>query len=336
MAICRECGADEPSENTFCTNCGTRLSANPVVDGLAATSPAHDPSSLDQSLMRDWLKLAGIVAVVLCIVGVFAFIVIHARSTGHAAASERTIGDTSATSLTSSATSVTRKAHKPRSDDETQSNLVQALGAETKLSAKNVPFTDNIKTLRATDPSLPWNDIKVAVRDVQHKGDRGLVCMSEHAPSGKIFVIAYVVFGPDAGEYEGDGKGCPTPLTATSVALIEPQPTAPPIDAPPIPPVGLSNGDSNTQISLSAALQVEAANYGSPALDGVAGLTERFGDAVQPGDNGVICVSMRSSTGTTFESIEIRTGSHKGTYTGTGACPEQPTVADAIALGHHW
>jgi hypothetical protein len=122
-------------------------------------------------------------------------------------------------------------------------------------------------------------------------------------------------------------------LTAHSVALLGAQPAQPPI---PISPGELSNGDTNTQISLRAALEVESKNYDSPALDGIAGLTERFGDAVQGGDNGVVCVSMHSSTGTTFESIDIRTGSHNGTYTGTGKCPTRPTVADAIALGHHW
>ena len=155
--------------------------------------------------------------------------------------------------------------------------------------------------------------------------------MSEKAPSGQQFVIAYVVFGPNAGEYEAEGKGCPTPLTASSAAQLESQPIE-----PPIPPGDLSNGDTTTQLSLRAALEVESTNYDSPALDGIAGLTERFGDAVQRGDNSVLCVSMHSSTGTTFESIDIRTGSHNGTYTGTGTCPARPTVADAIALGHHW
>jgi hypothetical protein len=311
MPDCPQCGADEPIDNTFCTNCGTRL--------IAETSV---PSP---SLAREWFILAGIVVIVVCVVGALVFAVTRLHSTSHSAVADR---------VAPSTTSAPGKVLKPASDDETHANLVQALGAETKIGGYNEPFTDNINTLRATDPSLPWNDIRVAVRDVQRKGDRGLVCMSEQSPSGRTFVIAYIVIGPNAGEYETDGKGCPTPLTANSVALLGSQPAQPPPIS--ISPADLSNGDSNTQISLSSALEVESKNFDSPALDGVAGLTERFGDAAQPGDNGVVCVSMHSSTGTNFESIEVRTGSHNGTYTGTGACPPRPTVADAIELGHHW
>jgi hypothetical protein len=67
------------------------------------------------------------------------------------------------------------------------------------------------------------------------------------------------------------------------------------------------------------------------SLDWGGKLTVVVGDAFDPGDRGVVCLSEASASGTVFEIADVAASASAGTYYGESACPTKLVPADLAA-----
>jgi hypothetical protein len=72
------------------------------------------------------------------------------------------------------------------------------------------------------------------------------------------------------------------------------------------------------------------------SLDWGGALTVVVGDALTPGDNGVVCLSERSKSGVTFSIADVSAGTRAGTYYGKTPCPAAPTPGNVAAFDTSW
>ncbi len=72
-------------------------------------------------------------------------------------------------------------------------------------------FVANAATMKTIEPSLDWGGkLTFVVGDAATAGDQQTVCLSEASKSGKVFQIAAVDTGPNAGIWLGkSATGCP-------------------------------------------------------------------------------------------------------------------------------
>jgi type IV pilus assembly protein PilA len=87
------------------------------------------------------------------------------------------------------------------------------------LTAEKVTYTDTQTyssdtaaggVLIGIEPSLKWGaGLTVTVGDAVVAADAGTVCLSEASKSGKVFQIADVATGTNAGTYFGKAAACP-------------------------------------------------------------------------------------------------------------------------------
>jgi hypothetical protein len=62
------------------------------------------------------------------------------------------------------------------------------------------------------------------------------------------------------------------------------------------------------------------------------------GDAIDTGDNTVVCIEETSESATTFVIADVAEGPYAGTYFGRGdvSCPDNPAASDAYSFGTSW
>jgi hypothetical protein len=106
----------------------------------------------------------------------------------------------------------------PVTPESVQSDLRNALTAEKTIYTDAQTYTADPKQLRDLVSSIAWGTkVHVYVGDATNLGDKGVVCISEvDTSSGKVYSIADVAAGPDAGTFFGT---TPCPPTITPAAL---------------------------------------------------------------------------------------------------------------------
>ena len=97
-------------------------------------------------------------------------------------------------------------------DRAAQSDLRNGLTAEKTTYTDNQAYDANSGNMKAIEPSLDWGGkLTVVVGDAVTNGDAATVCLSEASKSGKVFQLADVSAGANAGTYYGkSATGCPT------------------------------------------------------------------------------------------------------------------------------
>jgi hypothetical protein len=103
-----------------------------------------------------------------------------------------------------------------------QSALRNALTAEKTIYTDEQMYTADLKQLRDVESSLAWGTkVHVYVADAVDTGDKGVVCIWETDSSvGKLYSIADVAAGPDAGTYFGT-TACPAKITPSAFKTAE-------------------------------------------------------------------------------------------------------------------
>ena len=96
-------------------------------------------------------------------------------------------------------------------DRAAQSDLRNGLTAEKTSYTDTQVYDANSANMKAIEPSLDWGaKLTVVVGDAVNAGDAGTVCLSEASKSGKVFQLADVSAGANAGTYYGKAAGgCP-------------------------------------------------------------------------------------------------------------------------------
>jgi type II secretory pathway pseudopilin PulG len=79
-------------------------------------------------------------------------------------------------------------------------------------------------------------------------------------------------------------------------------------------------------------------NYIESSLDWGGKLKVFVGDAIDTGDNTVVCIEETSESATTFVIADVAEGPYAGTYFGRGdvSCPDNPAASDAYSFGTSW
>jgi hypothetical protein len=108
---------------------------------------------------------------------------------------------------------------QPVSSRSVQSDLRNALTAEKTIYTDDQTYTADAKQLREVESSLAWGTkLHVYVADAVDTSDKGVVCLWElDTSSGKVFSIADVAAGVDAGTFFGTTP-CPPTVTPASVS----------------------------------------------------------------------------------------------------------------------
>jgi hypothetical protein len=103
--------------------------------------------------------------------------------------------------------------------DSVQSDLRNAMTAEKTIYTDAQAYTAESGQLRDLDRTLAWGTkVHVYVADAINSGDKNVVCMWElDTASGKIFSIADVAAGPDAGTFFGTTP-CPPKVTPAALS----------------------------------------------------------------------------------------------------------------------
>jgi type IV pilus assembly protein PilA len=104
-------------------------------------------------------------------------------------------------------------------DRAAQSDLRNGLTAEKTVYTDSQKYDDNVGppagVMKGVESSLDWGGkLTVAVGDVV-AGDKGVVCLSETSKSGKVFNIADVASGTNAGTFFNKGGTCASTAPAT-------------------------------------------------------------------------------------------------------------------------
>jgi len=96
-------------------------------------------------------------------------------------------------------------------DRAAQSDLRNGLTAEKTTYTDTQVYDANAANMKAIEPSLKWGaGLTVVVGDAVTAGDGQTVCLSEASKSGKVFQLADVAAGANAGTYYGKAAGgCP-------------------------------------------------------------------------------------------------------------------------------
>ncbi len=96
-------------------------------------------------------------------------------------------------------------------DRAAQSDVRNGLTAEKTAYTDGQVFVANAATMKGIEPSLDWGGkLSFVVGDALVAGDQQTVCLSEASKSGKVFQIAAVDTGPNAGIWFGkSATGCP-------------------------------------------------------------------------------------------------------------------------------
>jgi type IV pilus assembly protein PilA len=99
-------------------------------------------------------------------------------------------------------------------DRAAQSDLRNGLTAEKVTYTDTQTYSSDTAAngvMRGIEPSLKWGaGLSVVVGDAVAANDAGTVCLSEASKSGKVFEIADIATGANAGTYFGkDAAGCP-------------------------------------------------------------------------------------------------------------------------------
>ena len=108
-------------------------------------------------------------------------------------------------------------------DRAAQSDLRNGLTAEKTVYTDAQTYSNDTTTagMKGIESSLDWGGkLTVAVGDAVTTGDKGVVCLSETSKSGKVFNIADVAAGANAGTFFNKGGTCastsPATLSATA------------------------------------------------------------------------------------------------------------------------
>jgi hypothetical protein len=103
--------------------------------------------------------------------------------------------------------------------ENAQSDLRNALTAEKVIYTDNQTYTADTKELQDVEDTLDWGtSLHVYVGDAENKGDKNTVCLWElDTTSGKVFSIADVAAGPDAGTFFGTTP-CPHAITPAALS----------------------------------------------------------------------------------------------------------------------
>ncbi len=96
-------------------------------------------------------------------------------------------------------------------DRAAQSDLRNGLTAEKTEYTDTQIYDATSANMKAIEPSLDWGGkLTVVVGDAVTAGDAQTVCLSEASKSGKVFQLADVAAGTNAGTYYGKlATGCP-------------------------------------------------------------------------------------------------------------------------------
>jgi len=96
-------------------------------------------------------------------------------------------------------------------DRAAQSDLRNGLTAEKTTYTDTQVYDATAANMKAIEPSLDWGGkLTVVVGDTTVPPDGQTVCLSEASKSGKVFQLADVAAGANAGTYYGkSAAGCP-------------------------------------------------------------------------------------------------------------------------------
>ena len=101
-------------------------------------------------------------------------------------------------------------------DRAAQSDLRNGLTAEKTVYTDSQAYDATTATMKGVESSLDWGGkLTVAVGDAVTAGDKGVVCLSETSKSGKVFNIADVAAGPNAGTFFNKSGDCSSTSPAT-------------------------------------------------------------------------------------------------------------------------